>query len=77
MGKHLLDQGLNVSTAAVSGFAPDQIIDHAQENGMDLIAMSSHGRTGLGRWVFGSVTDKVVHAGDIPVLVVRAVEGSP
>ncbi|MFC1941450.1 universal stress protein [Chloroflexota bacterium] len=30
------------------------------------------GRTGIGRWVFGSVTDKVLHAGDTPVLVVRA-----
>ena len=31
--------------------------------------MSTHGRTGIGRWVFGSVTDKVLHAGDTPLLV--------
>lgn len=34
--------------------------------------MSTHGRSGVGRWVFGSVTDKILHAGDTPVLVVRA-----
>jgi nucleotide-binding universal stress UspA family protein len=34
--------------------------------------MSTHGRSGIGRWVFGSVTDKVLHAGDTPLLTIRA-----
>ncbi len=55
----------------VMGPAADRIIDYAKENAIDLIAMSTHGRSGISRWVFGSVTDKVLHAGDIPVLVVR------
>ena len=49
-----------------------KIIDYAESNAVDLIAMSTHGRSGIGRWVFGSVTDKVLHAGNTPVLVVRA-----
>ena len=52
-----------------------EIIDYAKANDIDLIAMSTHGRSGIGRWVFGSVTDKVLHAGDTPVLVVSASKG--
>jgi len=55
-----------------SGAAADQILEYAEANGIDLIAMSTHGRSGIGRWVFGSVTDKVLHAGDTAVLTVRA-----
>ncbi len=43
-----------------------------------LIAMSTHGRGGVGRWLMGSVTDKVIHMGTTPMLVVRATEeGAP
>ena len=63
--------GLKVSSAVVLGYAADQIIDYAKANAIDLIAMSSHGRTGVGRWLYGSVTDKVLHAGDTPVLVIH------
>lgn len=76
VGRALREKGLTISNAVPVGFAADQIIDYASQNDIDLIAMSSHGRTGIGRWVFGSVTDKVVHAGDTPVLVVRAAKGS-
>lgn len=65
-------KGLRTSSILVMGPAPDVIIDHAVENSIDLIAMSTHGRSGIGRWVFGSVTNKVLHAGDTPLLVVRA-----
>ena len=70
----LKDKGLNTSTAIVTGAQSpaDQIIDYAEANAIDLIAMSSHGRSGIGRWVFGDVTDKTLHAGDKPILVVRA-----
>ena len=71
-GRPLRDRGLRVSSEVLSGSPAEQIIDFAKEKGVDLIAMSSHGRSGIGRWVFGSVTDKVVHAGDTPVMVVRA-----
>ena len=66
--------GLKTSTAIEVGLPAQQIIDYAGANDIDLIAMSSHGRTGVGRWVFGSVTDKVLHAGNTAVLVVRAVK---
>lgn len=65
-----------ISTATGEGLPADQIIDYAQANTIDLIAMSTHGRSGIGRWVFGSVTEKVLHSGDQPVLVVRPRSGT-
>lgn len=68
----LKDSGLKTSSVLVLGPAADLIIDYTEENSIDLIAMSTHGRSGIGRWVFGSVTGKVLRAGDTPLLVVRA-----
>lgn len=65
-----------ISTATGEGLPADQIVDYAQANTIDLIAMSTHGRSGIGRWVFGSVTEKVLHAGEQPVLVVRPKGGT-
>ena len=60
-----------VSTIAEYGFAPDEIIALARKTPDNLIAMCSHGRSGVKRWVLGSVTETVVrHSGD-PVLVTR------
>jgi len=70
--KTLKEKGLEVSSAIAVGSPPDQIVDYAKANAIDLITMSSHGRTGIRRWVFGGVTDKVLHAGDTAVLVVPA-----
>ncbi len=47
------------------------IIAHAAQKEIDLIAMSSHGRSGLERWALGSVTERVLHRAPCPVLVVR------
>ncbi|OGQ78568.1 MAG: hypothetical protein A3F90_01055 [Deltaproteobacteria bacterium RIFCSPLOWO2_12_FULL_60_19] len=71
-------QGLKkVSATAVEGLAADKIIDVARENPGSLIAMSTHGRSGVGRWVLGSVTQHVVRHSDDPVLVIRATGASP
>lgn len=67
-------KGLHTSKVVLMGSAADKILDYAEANGIDLIAMSTHGRSGIGRWVFGSVTDKVLHAGDTPVLAVSAIQ---
>jgi nucleotide-binding universal stress UspA family protein len=84
-GKYLNDkaaqlraQGLTkVTTIATAGFAAEKIIDLARERADSLVAMCTHGRSGVNRWVMGSVTDRVVrHSGD-PVLVVRAPSSAP
>lgn len=72
MAKALQERGLSTSSAVSSGPAATRIMDYAEANAIDLIAMSTHGRSGIGRWVFGSITHKVLHIGDTAVLVVRA-----
>ncbi len=65
----------NVSYVLAEGEAAGNIIDLARETPAHLVAMCTHGRSGVGRWVLGSVTDRVVrHCGD-PVLVIRAEKG--
>lgn len=68
----LRDQGLEVSTAMRVGRVANSIIDHARINRVDLIAMCTHGRTGLARWTLGSVADRVLRASSIPIFLVRA-----
>jgi len=56
----------------VTGKAADSILDYATENKMDIMVMSSHGLSGIGRWVRGSVADKVLHESKIPILRIRS-----
>lgn len=67
----LKEQGVNVVTEVVIGDPAEEIVDYAAEKGVDLIVMCSHGRGGLSRWVFGSVTEKVLRATTVPLLVIR------
>jgi nucleotide-binding universal stress UspA family protein len=67
---------ITVNTIVAAGNAADEILKAADEIKADLIAMSTHGRSGLRRLAFGSVTDKVLHGAKIPVLMVRAPEGT-
>jgi nucleotide-binding universal stress UspA family protein len=65
-------QHLAVKTVVEVGWAADKIVDYAQAHAIDLIVMSTHGRTGLQRWLMGSVASKVMAAAPCPVLLVRA-----
>jgi nucleotide-binding universal stress UspA family protein len=67
--------GLAVRTRIVVGPPAETIIQTAHE--YDLIAMATHGRSGLGRWVFGSVTDRVLRGATVPVLLIRAGQTAP
>ncbi len=62
---------MRIKTAVVNEPAADSILDYAEKHATDVIAMSSHGRTGLGRWVYGSVTEKVLRGAHHSMLVVR------
>jgi nucleotide-binding universal stress UspA family protein len=66
------NEGLTVSTTVLFGNAAGKIIEYVEKNGIDLIAVSTHGRSGLGRWVFGNVTDKILHTGNVAVLVAHS-----
>ncbi len=69
--KELQAKGLKVSSLLLDGEAAGEIIDLARKTPNNLIAMRTHGWSGIGRWVLGNVTERVVrHSGD-PVLIVR------
>ena len=71
-GKNLKSNGVVVKCKVALGTSSaDEIIKAEEEVGADLVAMSTHGRHGLSRWAFGSVTDKVLREGKVPVLMVR------
>jgi nucleotide-binding universal stress UspA family protein len=72
VGEGLRNRGVMVKTLIATGNAAEEILKVADEIKADLVAMSTHGRSGLSRWAFGSVTDKILRAGNLPVLVVRA-----
>jgi len=65
----LQDKGVATSVHLRFGGEAEEILDHARE--VDLVAMSTHGRTGVGRWVLGSVADRVVSHCPCPVLLGR------
>ena len=58
-------------TAVRTGVPHREILDYVEDEGIDLVVMGTHGRTGLGRYLLGSVTEKVVRLSDVPVLTVR------
>jgi nucleotide-binding universal stress UspA family protein len=72
--EQLQAEGLRrVSSIALDGDAAGEIVDVARKTPHNLIAISTHGRSGMRRWVLGSVTEKVVHHSGDPVLIVRAI----
>ena len=71
-GESLRSKGVTVKTKVATGKAVGEIVKAADEIKVDLIAMSTHGRSGLSRLTFGSITDKVLRTGNVPILVVRA-----
>ncbi|RJX43706.1 universal stress protein [Halonotius aquaticus] len=68
------DAGVETVTEVSIGSPHEQITDYAEAVDADLIVMGTHGRTGLDRFLLGSVTERVVRAGPCPVLTVRAAE---
>lgn len=69
----LKEKGIkNITSVANLGYGAEEIIKLARQTPDNLIAMCSHGRSGIRRWLLGSVTERVVrHSGD-PVLIIRA-----
>jgi nucleotide-binding universal stress UspA family protein len=67
----LSKEGFDVEAEVLTGRSAEIISDFAQRNEVDLIALSTHGRSGISRWVFGSVADRVVRSSSVPVLLIR------
>ncbi len=63
--------GIGADSATAKGKPAAEIVKYAESKGCGLIAMATHGRSGLGRWVYGSTTDRVLHTTSLPMLLVR------
>ena len=65
-------KGFNVEYMVKGGYPADYIIDFAEESEGSLIVMSTHGRSGIGRWIVGSVADRILRASYRPILLIRS-----
>ena len=69
------ERGVPAETAVERGVPHEAILEYAAENDADAIVMATHGRTGVERFLLGSVTERVVRRSPVPVLVVRVEDG--
>jgi nucleotide-binding universal stress UspA family protein len=63
---------ITVESEVLTGQAADSIAEYTTKNAVDLIIIATHGRSGISRWVWGSVADRVLRSACVPVLMVRA-----
>jgi nucleotide-binding universal stress UspA family protein len=59
-------------SVVLSGKAAETVAEYAEKNGVDLVVIATHGRSGVSRWVWGSTADKVLRSACVPVLMIRA-----
>jgi nucleotide-binding universal stress UspA family protein len=73
--QHMLrERGVHVRSEVILGEPAEEIVEYAEQENFDLIVMCSHGSSGIRRWVFGSVTEKVLRGTAVPVLVIHPEE---
>jgi nucleotide-binding universal stress UspA family protein len=65
------EEDIEVKTAVIHGSPASSIIDYVEKNEIDLIVLATHGRRGVHRWVYGSVTEKILRGIERNILVVR------
>ncbi|WP_276270698.1 universal stress protein [Haloarcula litorea] len=66
-----LPDDVPVETSVVEGVPRSEILRYVEDEGMDLVVMGTHGRTGLDHYLIGSVAEKVVRRSPVPVTTVR------
>ena len=64
--------GVRVESAVLYGRAADTLAEFATKNPIDIIIIATHGRSGVSRWVWGSIADRILRSSCVPVLMVRA-----
>ena len=72
IAKAMKARGISVDTEVLLGDPAEEIVGYAKHPGCDIIIISSHGRSGISRWAYGSVADKIFRASCVPILMVRA-----
>jgi nucleotide-binding universal stress UspA family protein len=64
-------EGVAVREAIENGTPHREVLSYVDREGVDLVVMGTHGRSGLDKYLLGSVTERVVRSADVPVLTVR------
>ena len=72
IAERLKNKGVTAQPKVLSGSTVEELVDYANKNGVDLFVISTHGRSGISRWVWGSVTERILRASCVPILMVRA-----
>lgn len=75
LAARLSAEGLQAQTTTTIDLAAGAILHYASEHAVDLIALETHGRSGLARWLVGGVADKVIRGASVPVLLHRPAHG--
>jgi len=71
--RRLKDVGIKVEPEVLyGGQVVDEIVEYTEKNEVDLVVIATHGRSGVSRWVWGSVADRILRSVCMPVLMVRA-----
>lgn len=74
IAKRLSERGISAEAALPYGPAAEMILEEIRIRRADLVVMATHGRSGLGRWIYGSVAEGVLGRSRVPVMLVRAWE---
>ena len=72
VANRLKHEGTELHAEVIYGRVPDEIAGYVEKNDIDLILIATHWRSGISRWVRGSVADKILRSANAPVLMVRA-----
>lgn len=72
VGSQIEAIGIKVEREVITGKAADSLADYAEKSGVDLIVIATHGNSGIKRWAWGSVADKILRSSCVPILMVRA-----
>ena len=72
VAQRLKHSKVDLKTEVLVGRVADNLADYSETNAIDLILIATHGRSGISRWVRGSVADRVLRSARVPVLMVRA-----
>jgi nucleotide-binding universal stress UspA family protein len=70
--KRLLRSGITAHATVLSGKPAETLVDYIASNDIDILIMATHGRSGITKWFWGSIAEKVLRAVNIPVLLVKA-----
>jgi nucleotide-binding universal stress UspA family protein len=71
VARELREAGITTLIDIAFGRPAREIVEYAENRGMDLIAMCTHGRSGVSRWFLGSVADKVLRGTHLPIMLIR------